>query len=105
MTREQFFSICIEIVESMRADFVPNPRTRGRTSTGNMAFNALQYRIEGNAFIVYVDERIAPYVWYTIKPWLSPKWHGKKNPNQDWDKAFAQEFAYRLAQRLGGKLQ
>ena len=105
MTRKQFFSICIEIVERMRADFVPNPRTRGRTSTGNMAFNALQYRIEGNAFIVYVDERIAPYVWDTIKPWLSPKWHGKKNPNQDWDKAFAQEFAYRLAQRLGGKIQ
>lgn len=103
--RKQFFSVCIEIVESMRADFVPNPRTRGRTSTGNMAFNALQYRIEGNAFIVYVDEKIAPYVWYTIKPWLSPKWHGKKNPNQDWDKAFAQEFAYRLAQCLGGKLQ
>lgn len=102
MTKSKFFSLCIRIVESMRADFVPNPRTRWKTSTGNMAFNALKYRIEGNEFIVYVDEDIAPYVWYTLKPWLSPKWHGKRNPNQDWDKAFAEEFIYRLKKALGG---
>lgn len=104
MTKKEFFRLCISIVEEMRADFVPNPKTRYKTSTGNMAFNALKYRIDGNAFIVYVDEDIAPYVWYTLKPWLSPKWHGKRNPNQDWNKAFAQEFSYRLRAKLKGVL-
>lgn len=103
--REKLISACIEVVEEIRAEFVPNPKTRYKTSTGNMAFNALRYKIEGNLFTVYVDEQIAPYVWYTIKPWLSPRWHGKKNPNQDWDKIFQEEFMRRLAEKLGGKIE
>lgn len=105
MTRDQIIQACIETVEEMREEWVPNPRTRGKTSTGNMAFNALKYVVEGDVFRVYVDEQIAPYVWYTIKPWLSPRWHGKRNPNQDWDKIFHDEFTQRLARKLGGKIE
>lgn len=104
MTRDQIIQACVDTVEEMRADWVPNPKTRHKTSTGNMAFNALKYVVEGDVFRVYIDEQIAPYVWYTIKPWLSPRWHGKRNPNQDWNKIFQDEFAARLARRLGGRM-
>ena len=103
--RDRLVAACIETVEEMRADWVPNPRTRYKTSTGNMAFNALKYDIQGDEFTVYIDEQIAPYVWYTIKPWLSPRWNGKKNPNQDWDKIFAEEFARRLSEKIGGDIE
>lgn len=67
MTRNEIISAAIATVEEIRAEFVPNPSTRYKKggSTGNMAFNALRYRIEGNEFIAYIDESIAPYVWFT----------------------------------------
>ena len=105
MTRDQIIQACIETAEEMREEWVPNPRTRYKTSTGNMAFNALKYVVEEDVFRVYVDEQVAPYVWYTIKPWLSPRWNGKRNPNQDWDKIFQDEFTQRLARKLGGKIE
>lgn len=52
MTRNEIISAAIATVEEIRAEFVPNPSTRYKKggSTGNMAFNALRYRIEGNEF-------------------------------------------------------
>lgn len=105
MTRQEIIKACIAVVEEMRADWVPNPKTRYKTSTGNMAFNALKYREEGNAFIVYIDDAIAPYFPYTEYPWISPRWNGKSNPNEGWVERFQEEFARRLAQRLGGKIK
>lgn len=105
MTRQEIINACIAVVDEMRADWVPNPNTRYKTSTGNMAFNALQYKEEGNAFIVYIDDAIAPYFPYTEYPWTSPRWGGKKNPNEGWVERFQEEFARRLAQRLGGKIK
>ncbi len=107
MTNEQIIAKAIEVVEEMRAEFVPNPRTRYKPggSTGNMAFNALKSIVEGNAFIVYIDESIAPYVWFTQMPWTAARWNGKKNPNEGWFEIFQDEFAHRLARKLGGKLE
>lgn len=96
---------CVNTVEEMRKRFVPNPKTRGKTSKGNMALNALKYRLEGDEFVVYIDEQIAPYVWFTQLPWLSPRWNGKKNPNEGWFEVFQEEFARRLAKKLGGKIE
>lgn len=105
MTREKIISAAVTVLEEIRADYVPNPKTRGKTSTGNMAFNALKYRLEGDEFVVYIDEQIAPYVWFTQLPWLSPRWNGKKNPNEGWFEVFQEEFARRLAKKLGGKIE
>lgn len=105
MTREQVIAACIRVVERLRpSDFVPNPHTRYLPggSTGNMAFNALQYRIEGDRFIVFIDEGIAPYFVYTNEPWVSPVWGGKKNPNEGWADRFAKEFERMLAEELKG---
>lgn len=107
MTNAQIINKAIEVVEEIRAEFVPNPRTRYKPggSTGNMAFNALKYKVEDNVFIVYIDEKIAPYVWFTQMPWTAKRWNGKKNPNEGWFEVFQDEFTHRLARKLGGKIE
>lgn len=48
---------------------------------------------------------IAPYVPYTNEPWISPKWNGKKNPNEGWWDRFVAEFTKRLANKLKGVIK
>lgn len=105
MTRAQIVAAAIRAVESIRAEWVPNPRTRYKTSTGNMAFNALRYQEEGGRFVIYMDESIAPYVPYTNEPWLSPRWGGKQNPNEGWWQRFCEEFARRFAAELRAEVK
>lgn len=95
MTRQKIIDAAIQTVEELRKDYVPR-------DTGNMAFNALRYKVEGNYVVVYIDTNISPYVPYTNEPWISPKWNGKQNPNQDWWDVFANEFVSRLTEKLGG---
>lgn len=98
MTRQEIVRAAASTVEEMRAAYVPH-------LTGNMANNALNYREEADAVLVYVDDSIAPYFPYTEYPWLSPRWHGKKNPNEGWVERFQEEFARRFAAKLGGKIK
>lgn len=106
MTKQEVINACVATVEDMRPTiYVPNPKTRGKTSTGNMANNALRYEVVGDSFHVYIDDEIAPYCYYTNEPWLSTKWNGKKNPNEGWWERFCQEFSRRLAKRLKGNLK
>ena len=97
---------------------VPNPKTRyvkyyinaygnvQKGSTGNMALNAshIKHPDEKTA-IIYVDENIAPYVYYTNEPWESPFWKGKKNPNEGWFEKAADRVANILSQRLKGNIK
>lgn len=98
MTKQQVVATALNIVEEMRAEWVPR-------DTGNMALNALRYDIKNNIVDITIDESIAPYVPYTNEPWLSDKWHGKKNPNEGWWQRFVDEFTKRLAVRLKGELK
>ncbi len=104
MTKTEIIDICIQTVEEMREEWVPNPNTRYRTSTGNMAFNALRYEVTADGLVVGVDENIAPYAPYTEFPWISPKWRGKTNPNEGWWERFCGELARRIAAKTGGKI-
>lgn len=108
MTRQEVINAIVSTVEELRPSiYVPNPKTRYQKggSTGNMAFNALKYKIEGELVDIYIDDKIAPYCYYTDGPWLSPKWNGQKNPNEGWWKRFCEEFARRLADKLRGELK
>ncbi len=106
MTRQKVINAIIATVEELRPSiYVPNPQTRGKTSTGNMADNALWYSIEDDVVDVYIHPAIAPYCYYTNEPWISPKWKGKKNPNEGWWKRFCEEFARRLAEKLRGEIK
>lgn len=96
----------IDTVEELRDTLmVPNPLTRGKTSSGNLAYNALRYDIRDGAIEVYVNESIAPYMPYTNEPWLSPRWNGKKNPNEEWWNRFANEVILRVAIKLKGDIK
>ncbi len=96
MNSKLFMQACGTAFKEFQA-YVPNPKTRGvayyinkygnrqKGSTGNMAFNAskIEYPYKG-VCVIYVDNKIAPYVPYTNEKWISPKWKGHKNPNEGW---------------------
>lgn len=85
----------------------PNPLTRAQhKSTGNLAFNATKFNYLGdNVWEIIVDESIAPYMPYTNEPWTSPKWNGKKNPNEGWFDRMAADIAEIVRRNLGGRLE
>lgn len=80
-------------------------RARAPKKTGNLAYNAInyEYTTAGNlSATLYVDDEIAPYVYYTEEPWISPRWHGKKNPNEGWIEDGVLKIAEAIAEALGG---
>lgn len=74
--------------------------------TGNLANNAIRIEFpSANECRIYVDESIAPYMPYTTRPWVSPRWHGKKNPNQDWWQTACELIIEYISKELGGELK
>ena len=58
---------------------------RAPKDTWNLARNALRVEWVGpDEARIYIDQDIAPYMPYTNEPWVSPRWHGKPNPNEGW---------------------
>ena len=82
--------------------------TKQRTpiDTGNMRYNAVRmyYTDGGKTCHILVDEYIAPYVFYTNEPWISPKWRGKKNPNEGWWDKCAEVINNRIQRRFRDSL-
>lgn len=77
MKKQQFDRVCMELVRIIRE--------RAPRDTGNLADNGVKFVWEDeNTFTIYIDETQAPYMPYTNEPWISPKWNGKKNPNEAW---------------------
>ena len=74
--------------------------------TGNLALNAIKIEFPSpDVCVIYVDESIAPYMPYTTKPWISPRWNGKKNPNEGWWQAAGELIAEFIAKEVGAELQ
>lgn len=77
MKTENFEKMCVDLIQNLRA-VTPIDK-------GNLRYDAIRYEfIDANTFKIFVDESIAPYMPYTNEPWISPKWNGKKNPNEGW---------------------
>lgn len=75
-------------------------------NTGNMRYNATKVDNLGNGkWRLYIDENIAPYVPYTNEPWISPKWNGKKNPNEGWFERATDLVARYISTLLRGTLK
>lgn len=80
-------------------------RRRAPYDTGNLSGNAIKLeRVGVGVWRLYVDMEVAPYMPYTNEPWVSPKWHGKQNPNQAWWNKAVKEFMRRVGAMLGGKI-
>lgn len=94
-------------------------RKKAPKDTGNLAYNAIKYRWNSpTQFEIYVDvgdttafvmgeplqRGRAPYMPFTNEMWISPRWNGKKNPNEEWwNRAIVDIIKY-IAKRLGGIL-
>lgn len=89
-----------EIEELRQAVFIPWDK-------GNMATHGLQYEVldGGKTLHIYMDLSQASYTPYTNEPWLSPRWHGKTNPNEGWWNEWCDTFMKRLATKLQGNLK
>jgi hypothetical protein len=65
--------------------------------TGNLRYNAIKIIKHSNSkYEILIDGRIAPYAVYTNEKWISPKWNGRKNPNEKWIDMAAQFIAERI---------
>lgn len=96
MNINDYKAACEEAFEIVRNSITPK-------RTGNLAYNALGYRWEGNTFHMWVDEAIAPYMVYTNEVWTSPRWRGRKNPNEGWWQEACEFVAHWISHRLHGE--
>lgn len=80
-------------------------KTYAPIDTGNLKYNAIRvvYETPNRAKII-VDQSIAPYMPYTNEPWISPKWHGKKNPNEHWWQDTVETLVWYICEEYKGKL-
>lgn len=98
MTKRQFERICMELVKEVRQ--------RAPRDTGNLADNGVRFIWEDDeTFTIYIDESVAPYMPYTNEPWTSPKWKGKKNPNESWWQDALKICLEQLQSSYGGELE
>jgi hypothetical protein len=67
--------------------------------------NAVKMKmVSPSVCLIYVDERIAPYMPYTTFPWVSSKWNGKKNPNEGWWQSAGEMVVKYVAKRVNGSI-
>ena len=95
-------------------------RKKAPKDTGNLAYNAIKYRWNSpTQFEIYIDvgdtdaftrgqpliKGLAPYTPFTNEVWISPRWNGKPNPNQNWWNNAIEEIIKYIAKRLNGVLK
>ena len=95
-------------------------RKKAPKDTGNLAYNAIKYKWNSpTQFEIYIDvgdtdafvkgeplvKGRAPYTPFTNEVWISPRWNGKKNPNENWWNDAIQDIIIFLAKNLGGVLK
>ena len=104
MTEKEFYALCYKLVDIAK--------TSSPIRTGNLRYNAIRIVfVSSNECHIYVDgeiengekKGIAPYMVFTNEPWISPKWKGKKNPNEGWWDKLAEEIANFISKETGAK--
>jgi len=51
---------------------------------GFMYANGTRFSETNTMYSIMYDGNAVPYIPYTEYKWISPKWNGKKNPNEAW---------------------
>lgn len=94
MTKKDFEKLFLECIQSLKQQvFVPH-------DTGNLKFNAIMWRWHGNTFTIYIDEKVAPYVYFT-----NERWERGRNPNERWIDKAVNYIARYIANRLNGEMK
>ena len=98
LSNTQFRRLCEKTCKQLR-ELAPY-------DTGNLALNAIKIEFPSpDVCIIYVDEAIAPYMPFTTRPWISPRWKGKKNPNEGWWQSAGEYTAEFIAQEVKGDIE
>jgi hypothetical protein len=86
--------------------FVKNFKPLTPIDTGNLRYNSVKFIFTSpTRAVVYIDEKVAPYMPYTDRPWLSPRWNGKKNPNENWFENAVQKALEKTTKSMKGKIR
>lgn len=73
--------------------------------TGNLRYNSFKIEHKSkNTWVVYIDEKVAPYAPYVNEKWISPKWNGKQNPNEGFWKEVFIMLADMISAATNGKI-
>lgn len=81
--------------------------------TGNLQDSIKYERVDETTWRIWVDcgndpylkdypRGFAPYMPFVNEPWISPKWHGKKNPNENWWNFACQEAVEYARLKMNG---
>lgn len=101
MNDRKFMDACLKMVQLVR--------DRAPKDTGNLAYNAVKYefkRVDGVLECnIYVDEDVAPYMPFTNEEWISPRWNGKQNRNEDWWNRTGDAIAFEISKIFNGVLK
>ena len=73
--------------------------------TGNLRDNGIDMKQTGaDEYTISIGAPNAPYAVYTNEPWVAPRWHGKKNPNEHWIDNAVEDIVDMICEFTGGKL-
>ena len=95
MTKNEWELLFRDAMQSLRMQvFVPY-------DTGNLKLNAIKGMwVDEQTFRIYIDETVAPYVFFTQEPWQRGR-----NPNQGWIEKAVDYLAHYISERLGGEIK
>lgn len=72
--------------------------------TGNMRQNIKVIKSSKNEWQIRIGGDVVPYAVYTNEKWVSPRWKGRKNPNEKWIDDAVGQIAQITAKNLRGDL-
>lgn len=86
-------------------EFVSKFKPLTPIDTGNLRSSVKFVFTSPTRAVVYVDTKQAPYMPYTNEPWISPRWYGKKNPNEKWFDDAVEEALKKTVKTMKGKIK
>ena len=87
-------------------EFVEELRALAPRDKGTLADYGITFHFEGvDRAVIEVDLDKAPYMPFTNEPWISPKWKGRKNPNEAWWQRRIDEIVRKLVRKYKGELK
>lgn len=98
MNKYQQVELAIKDAVSAVRWFIP-------VDTRNMQSNSFKIEPLGNMrWKAFIDQKIAPYAPYVNEKWVSPKWHGRQNPNEGFWKEVFIMLADMISAATNGKI-
>lgn len=109
--KSQFDRVFLEAVAELKK--------RTPIDTGNLRESIKYMWVSENEFEIWVDvgdtgafvkgqkfnNGLAPYTPFTNEQWISPRWNGKQNPNENWWNDAIEFVIHYIAERFKGVLK